>query len=141
MITKGIIEKIEWTNFSDSTSKAYLVTVRLPFLNTTQEAIVCTLPKCNFIPEIGDIVFVTFEDYDINKPVTISCLFKESGNTSNIELDLNSLNVNGLTKLSNMTSVGDVDYEQIKYLIGLKQNLQATIDDFENRIKKLEDNN
>lgn len=132
MVTKGIIEKV---------NTPYEVKVNIPFLNTVQNAIICTLPQCNFIPNVGDIVIVSFEDYDINKPIIIGCLFKESGNLSLIDLDVQSLTTKSITKLSDMTSIGDITYDELKYLKGLQQNIQSSLKNIEDRLDKLEGNN
>ena len=135
MVTKGIVTKVNWIG-----NKAFSADVNIPFLNTIQESFICTLPNCNFIPQENDVVFVTFEDYDINKPVIIGCLFKESGNTSSIDLDVQNLIVKSICKLSEMTSIGDINYEQIKYLKGLEQNIQSSFKNIEDRLDKLEGN-
>ena len=141
MVTKAIIKNINWTTSSNGTQQAYSVELSIPFLNTVQDGIICTLPKCNFYPTIGDIVFVTFENYDINKPIIIGCLFKETGNTSSTSIETESLIVNGLCELSKDTTIGDVTYNELKYLEGLQQNLQQSLNNIEDRLKALEDNN
>lgn len=140
MITKGIIVSVDWTN-SNGIQQGFTVKVNIPFLNTIQDAIICTLPQCNFIPVVGDVVIVSFEDYDVNKPVIIGCLFKESGNVSLIDLNVQCLTTNSITKLSNTTTIGDITYDELKNLKGLQQNLQSTIKNIEDRLNKLEGNN
>lgn len=130
MVTKAIIEGI----ISD-----YEVTVSIPLLETTSsEALICTLPQGRFIPKIGDVVFVAFEDYDIGRPVVIGCLFKESGNISEESLNLADLNVSSTTKLSKQTTIGEVKYTELQCLKGLTDNLQYTIDNLTSRIERLE---
>jgi len=142
MVTKAIIESIE---------DIYSVKVRIPILdsgaeytdattyNNLSEAVICTLPRASFIPEVGDIVFVAFEDNDKGKPIIIGCLFKESGNTSQINITANNLIIDGKTTLNNDFKVGDIDYNQIKYLEGLRQNVQTTFENIDERLKKLEE--
>lgn len=141
MVTKAIIKDINWTTATDGTQQAYSVELNIPFLNTVQDGIICTLPKCNFYPTIGDVVFVTFENYDINKPIIIGCLFKETGNTSNISIETESLIVNGSCKLNKDIDIAGITYNELKYLEGLQQNLQQSLNDIEERLKALEDNN
>lgn len=144
MVTKAIIENID---------NAYSVKVRIPLFDSTQDfldstsaydlsdAIICTLPRTNYIPEVGDIVLVAFEDNDKGKPVIIGCLFKESGNTSQIDSELNSLKVNATTTLSEQTYIGKISYKELQYLQGLEGNIQMMIDSLDTRLKKLEGNN
>ena len=123
MITKAIIENI---------NSPYEVVVRIPLFNSVStfsqstksvnlnSAIICTMPQCNFIPQVGDIVFVAFEDNDIGKPVVIGCLFKQKGNTSEIDLTANNLTVNNTTKLGEQTYIGDLtpeDFKKLKLMI------------------------
>ena len=143
MVTKAIIESIE---------SKYLVKVRIPLLDSGPEfsdatdydslsdAIICTLPRTSYIPEIGDIVFVTFEDNDKGKPIIIGCLFKESGNDSQIDIEVNNLVVKSKTQLSSSINIGSISYDELKYLEGLKQNIQATFSNIEDRLKELEGN-
>ena len=64
------------------------------------------------------------------------CLFKESGNTSQINITANNLTIDGKTTLNNDFKVGNIDYNQIKYLEGLRQNVQATFEIIDERLKK-----
>ena len=144
MVTKAIIESINDT---------YSVKVRIPLLDSVgdysdatpsaelSDAIVCTLPRTSYIPEIGDIVIVTFEDNDLGKPIIIGCLFKDSGNLSQINSELNSLKVVANTTLSKDVNIGDISYKELQYLSGLKQNLQGTINNILSRLDNLEGNN
>ena len=143
MITKAIIESVD---------DPYYVKVRIPALDSgsdymdstsysdLSEAIICTLPNANYLPAVGDIVLVAFEDNDLGKPIIIGCLFKESGNISEIDLTLNNLTVNSTSQLGTNTYIGNISYEQLKYLDGLRQNIQATFQNIEDRLDKLEGN-
>lgn len=136
MVTKAIIEDID---------DIYSVKVRIPMYDSTPEftdstktddlssAIICTLPQTSYVPAVGDIVLVAFEDNDKGKPVIIGCLFKESGNLSGVDIKANNLKVSG-----NFT-IGNISYDQLKYLEGLEQNIQNTLDNLEDRISKLEE--
>ena len=131
MITKAIVQGIE----SD-----YKVKVRIPLFDSTSnfkqavstdnlsEAIICTLPKCTFTPTIGDIVIVGFEDFDIGKPIILGCLFKETSNLSNMDLNVQCLTANSTVKLSEDTTIGDITYKDLKELVELKNNFQSILD-------------
>lgn len=140
MITKAIIEKV----ISD-----YEVKVRIPLLDSTtafkqsvdidglSSATICISPKSRFIPAVGDIVFVAFEDNDAGKPVIIGCLQKETGNISSLDLNVESLNASSSINLSNNTTIGDLSYEKINSLFDIKDQ---EIDDLKKRdIVKLYD--
>ena len=141
MVTKAIIESIQ---------SPYEVTVRIPLFNSgsnfsqgsqvLNEAIVCVPPNCSFTPQIGDIVLVAFEDFDAGKPVIIGCLFKESGNSSTLNINASSLNVDGTTTLSEQSKIGDIGYSELKQLSGLGQNVQNSINNIEGEIQTLETN-
>lgn len=143
MVTKAIVESIE---------DIYSIKVRIPILdsgaeytdgttyNNLSEAVVCTLPRASFVPEIGDIVFVAFEDNDKGKPIIIGCLFKENGNTSQINIIANDLTTTGKTTLSDSITIGDISYSELKYLEGLRQNIQSTFENIDERLKRLEGN-
>lgn len=143
MITKGIIEDI---------ISQYEVVVRIPILDSISEyseathshnlstAFMCIPPRLRFVPQIGDVVIIGFEDNDRGKPIIIGCLFKESGNLSQSDLELRNLEVSSSAKLSKQTTIGDVNYEQIKYLQGLGENVQLALNDIYDRLKKLEEN-
>ena len=143
MITKGIIEEIV---------SQYEIIVRIPILDSVSEfsestsnanlstAIVCVQPKFKFIPEVGDIVILGFEDNDKGKPIILGCLFKESGNTSQVNTEVQDLVVNGTAKLNKQTIIGDVTYSQLEYLLGLNENINAALTDLDKRLRVLEEN-
>lgn len=118
MVTKAII---------DSIINEYTVKVRIPFINknnnNTSDAIICTLPQCQFLPVVGDVVLVAFEDYQISKPIIIGCLFKESGNTSLINITTQALTVESKAILSKDTTIGDITYDDLKELIAFKNSM------------------
>lgn len=143
MVTKAIIESVE---------DIYSVKVRMPTLdsipeyagatsvNELSDAIICTLPRSSYIPEVGDIVIVAFEDNDLGKPIILGCLFKETNNISQVNLEVNDLKVTSHVSLSKDIDIGDISYNELKYLIGLKQNIQSTIDNILERLNKIEEN-
>lgn len=141
MVTKAIIEEV---------INNYQVKVRIPTLDSTENfststskvelstAIVCVQPRSTFVPEVGDIVIVSFEDNDKGKPIIIGCLFKESDNLSQVDLTARNLTVNEGTLLSKNTQIGDIDYNQLKYLQGLQEPVQQALNNIVERLNKLE---
>lgn len=130
MITKGIVqEKID----------EYTIRVRLPIYDGTEKsqqgtpnsslslATICSLPNSSSFVEVGDIVFVAFEDDDMGKPVIIGHLFKEAVTNTKINLELNSLTTNSNTKLYKDTWIGNVNPIEISYLEGVNSPIQAQL--------------
>ena len=119
MITKAIIEKV----ISD-----YEVKVRIPLLDSTtafkqsvdidglSSATICISPKSRFIPAVGDVVFVAFEDNNFGKPVVIGYLYRENIGNSKPDMVINSLSVDLSAHLTEDTTIGDVTSEDIKHL-------------------------
>lgn len=130
MITKAIIESVE---------SPYSVTVRIPIFDAVNEfnqatsseylstATICILPNMQFNPEVGDVVFVTFEDNDPSKPVIIGCLAKESGNLSSCNLEVESLDANSTVNIGKQVNIGDISYKELQYLQGLTMNVNEAL--------------
>ena len=134
MITKGIVEEL----------KGYQAKVRLPIYDglantknaTSNEnlsyATVCVTTNLNNSLNVGDIVYVSFEDNDKGKPVILGQLYKEEMNTL-ADIKLNSANINQLTvnknaSLPQNTSIGSISSKEIAALSGIKDNIQNQID-------------
>lgn len=134
MITKGIVEEL----------KGYQAKVRLPIYDglantknaTSNEnlsyATVCVTTNLNNSLNVGDIVYVSFEDNDKGKPVILGQLYKEEMNTL-ADIKLNSANINQLTvnknaSLPQNTSIGSISFKEIAALSGIKDNIQNQID-------------
>lgn len=116
------------------------VKVRIPRVNKVDGAVgatpyaelavgvMCSPP--GYAPRLkrGDTVLVAYEDDDEGSPVVLGLLFNpKSTTTADINIDSATFNVN--TELPEETSIGDVTKENIKNLIGLKNNAQKQLDD------------
>lgn len=135
MVTKGIVQKI---------LDNYNIRVRLPILDGIENskygvlnkdlsvATISCLPNTSNLVSEGDIVFVAFEDNDLSKPVIIGHLYKESLSNTKLNLELNSLITNSITKLNEQTWIGEVRPHEISYLHGLKAPIQQQIDNIMN---------
>lgn len=142
MITKGIIQEI---------IDPYNIKLRLPTLDGADyssegisdeylsTAIVCLPPKIKYNFEVGDVVIVGFEDDDLGKPIIIGCLFKQDGNTSNIDIQAQSLYSTNTT-LGKNTYIGNVKPDEIKALEGITGNIQAQINYILELIQSLKNN-
>ena len=142
MVTKAIVE--------DATNK-YEIKVRIPIYDrasiasrkvTTEDlpvATVCTLPNSGLNLQKGDIVFVSFEDGDIGRPVIIGCLFKEKMNNTGASIFANSIEIDGGAKMPKQTSIGEVTAEELSWLRGVSDSIQGQINDLYENISVIED--
>ena len=140
MVTKGIVEDI---------TNPYKVKVRLPVYDAVEGsrdataikdlsyATICTLPNTANNVEKGDVVFVSFEDNDLSKPVIIGHLFRDTELSTRNDLDIRMLITNSTTKLYKETYIGDVKPSELQMLIGLKANIQLQIDNLQEQINRL----
>ena len=143
MIYKGIVEEI---------IDPFSIKVRIPLLHRLKSspqgindtslpiASICTLSKCH--PNLckGDIVIIGFDNDDLSKPIILGHLYKESFDSNSESIELTDLKVTSNTQLSSNTSIGDITSEELKQLIGVRDNLQKQLDLLLVRIEKLESN-
>ena len=128
MITKAIVERLP-----ENGSAKFLI--RIPIFdgfegskedtdyNSLTEATLCCLPGVSNPVNVGDIVYVGFEDNNIARPVILGHLYLgDSPNASktSIGLNLNSLTVSdqkysesGSAKLPVGTSIGNLSYDDL----------------------------
>ena len=137
MITKGIVEEIfanqvkvripTFDEISDSNSSTHYEDLSV--------ATICTLPNCSPNLQVGDVVFVSFEDNSRLNPVILGFLYNNS--SSNCDISLNSLDVGISAVLSDDTSIGDVSSSNIKSLTNLHDNVQNCINRASDNISAL----
>ena len=116
MITRGIIERIE----EDSDVLRYQV--RLPLFNGSSSApgstpseellwaVYSSVAGLTGTVNVGDSVFVGFEDNDLSKPLILGSL---TSTPTYVAFTGQSLNVIGNTKLSEFTQIGDITYDML----------------------------
>lgn len=131
MVTKGIVEKV---------LSKYYARVRIPIYDGVEDsqgstnnvnlssAIVCSLPNSIVTLAKDDIVYVTFEDDDIGKPIIIGWLQKGTGNNSEVGLTLSTLTTKSTTFLDKQTYIGNIAPREIQQLENVKDNIQGQID-------------
>lgn len=141
MVTKAIVE--------DASDK-YLVKVRIPFYDRASvaprkvldadlpSATVCSLPNSGLNLRKGDIVFVSFEDDDIGRPVIVGCLYTDKINNTRASILANSIDVDTDAKLPKSTSIGDVSGEELQRIKGVSDNIQGQIDTLQTEIGTLQ---
>ena len=138
MVTKAIIEKV----ISD-----YEVKVRIPIFESAVDlssqsdtallntAIICTMPRCTFVPKVGDVVIVTFEDHDPGKPIILGCLQRSNvTDMSDLIIDLSSDNSLSSVVLSQATSIGDIKPNELEALKNIDTNIQSQINSLQNTL-------
>lgn len=108
-------------------------------------ATICTPPNMVYNPQVGDVVFVGFEDYDMGKPVVIGYLLTDiekadaEGNESSAPaFNPLSLNVSQSAVMPYNTNIGSVRPEEIKTLENASANIQDQIDALVSRVEALE---
>lgn len=142
MITKAIVEEL---------INPYQVRVRVPRLDGVLEspvhtakedltiATICTLPNCYLNVQVGDIVFVAYEDNTERKLVILGHLSREaSQSTTASDVLFNRLEVRDEFRCTDKCTIGeDITYTELKTLSGVKDNLQKQIDLLEQKIEQL----
>ena len=131
MITKAIVEavltphqvKIRIPLFDRSNDES--LSTKLEYLHT---ATICTLPQCYLNVQVGDVVFVGFEDNKLYKPVILGHLSREADNPTYMNVTFNNLVANGAVSLPPNTTIGDVSAEELANLHGVRNDIQAQID-------------
>ena len=128
MITKAIVEQI----IDDNSVK-----IRIPILDkvsssslgteisSCQIAHECTIPNFRYNFNVGDIVFIDFEENNIDSPVIIGYLYGvdnsyPSGEASSISIENSSV-------LPEQTKIGNIEPSEIKCLENTKSNIQQDI--------------
>ena len=133
MITKATVEQV---------LNKHTVKVRIPILDKVinsstgtpienyQIATECVLPNFSYNFTAGDIVFVDFEENNMDSPVIIGYLT----NTSNQRPDGKTLSVSveSESTLPADTNIGAVKKEEIECLKGISANIQNSIDSANN---------
>lgn len=142
MITKGIVEDIV---------DKYQARVRLPIFdkvdgakNATKDedlsiGTVCCLPNSSYQVNVGDVVFVGFEDNDISKPIILGQLYRDVDSNTLMTLILGTLETKTSTVLSENTTIGDVSANEIKCLSGIKTNIQQQLNSIIEDISKIKE--
>lgn len=131
MITKAIVEEIV---------TPYKVRIRIPLLDQITSAAgktnledlntatICSLPNCYINVQVGDVVFVAFEDNTLYKAVILGHLSREAMTNTYADVTFGRLLVNSGATLPDATQIGEVTSSEIAHLTGLRDNIQRQID-------------
>lgn len=125
MITRGIVENIS----EDDGIKRYLV--RLPIFNGSstspgatpseelQWAICADTVGVSGTINVGDSVFVGFENNDMSMPLILGSLI---GNDDFVSFSGKSLNIDGSARLPKNTNIGDISYNTLSGVVRYWRN-------------------
>ena len=146
MLTKGLILNIDYND--------HYCNVRIPLFETagnlqivSVKATICTTPGIYNGYKEGDIVFVAFEDNELNEPVIIGKLYTDANTEKNASsaISCNTLYAKNLTlplttkiesdnTLKNLIDGGGMSYPDIGAIIDQLQALSAKVAELEERL-------
>lgn len=139
MLTKGYIQAV---------LSPHSVRVRLPIFNKVENvqgatpveelstAPICTLPHFIQNPQIGDIVFVDFEEDQYSHPVVLGYLSIENNKPNFVSATLEDLTALGKTRLGTDTNIGEIDYKNIATLKGMEKLITEEFNSVRQDIKR-----
>lgn len=139
MVTKAIIENVQ----------SNLATVRIPTLNKSYNAIgasntsdldtapICSLPGISPRYQVGDIVFITFEDDNLGNPIIIGKLLS-SNSDSVSDITTQSLEVSVDAILPKSTQIDEIKPEEIAKLKNISSNIEREISHLKAKIEEQE---
>lgn len=139
MLTKGYIQTI---------LSPHSVRVRLPILNKVENvqgatpleelatAPICTLPHFIQNPQVGDIVFVDFEEDQYSQPVVLGYLSIENNRPNFVSATLEDLTALGKTRLGINTNIGEIEYKNIATLKGMEKLITEEFNSVRQDIKR-----
>lgn len=137
MITRAIVEYV---------LSPYEVKVKIPIFDGAEvktdkkdltTATICSLPNCCMNVQVGDIVFIGFEDNTYHKAVILGHLSRELMQSTYSDVSFGRLDCFSCANLPYDTKIGEVSSKDISCLKGLKGNVQSQLDILEAQVKLL----
>jgi hypothetical protein len=89
--------------------------------------------------KVGDVVFVTFEDDNPDKPVIVGLLYSDKCKTTLPDIVTTSLEVITNAKLPQDTQIGEITSTQVSYLKNISSDVQTQFNNLDKRTNDLED--
>ena len=145
MIMQAIVEKINTDgtcyinipNYSKSSSLN-----KNAITNTGYIARFCTLANCAPDVHIGDRVYVGFLNNNSGEPIILGHMYFQNPDdsaktTSAYNAMFSDLEVNSTTTLPASTTIGNISSTEIKYLEGLRANIQKQLDILSEKINSI----
>ena len=130
-MVKAFIESIE--------DNGYSYKIRIPIYHRIENtpgavpkdqlpiAPVCTMPGVSPSYQVGDIVWVDFENDELGTPVIIGLLYSKKNSESTIDIKCSSISVDSDASLPDSTKIGNTK-NSLNSLPQIKQNI-SEIDD------------
>lgn len=117
MVTKAIIKRLP--TLDDNHFQVYVPFLRKANADESDALLTATL---SYIPgiqntlQVGDVVFVTFEDNNEDKPVILGSLFtgREDQGSITTTITVKSLDVTEVNKIPENTKIGDINIQEIQ---------------------------
>lgn len=140
MITKAIVEEIV---------SPYQVKIRIPLLDGAPDshmatktdnlnvATICSLPNCYSNLQVGDVVFVGFEDNTYYKAVVLGHLSREAMTETYADVTFNHLVARGSAVLPKDIRIGNLNYSDLEALSGITENIQKQINSLKEDISAI----
>lgn len=140
MITKAIVEEIV---------SPYQVKVRVPTLDRNSSsplstnsdnlnvATICSLPHCYINVQVGDVVFIAFEDNTYYRAVILGHLSREAMTNSYADVTFGNLTALASAQLPKDTYIGEVTSKDINCLVGVTANIQKQLDSLKEQINQI----
>jgi hypothetical protein len=138
LITKALIE-VKITDDSYKVRIPILDKVQKSSLNTDtlQTAFVCKQLSGNSNFNVGDIVYVDFEDNSMLNPVILGGLYYKKNKDDYIQnINFNSLEIKNSAKFSKETVIGNIYYNNILNLKNTSSNIQNQLDNLTDVLNK-----
>ena len=140
MITRAVVVSLE---------DPYHVKVRVPLLDRSetsnvynskdnlQVATICTLTQYDPNIQVGDVVFIMFEDRDLSHPVIVGYLYRSNKTQTYADEILGNLQIVTTAKLPFDTTIGSISYDNLKCLQGCTLPIRSELDNLQNQINEL----
>lgn len=140
MITRAIVEEIV---------SPYQVKIRIPLFDRAESspmsrkkedlniATICSLPNCYVNIQVGDVVFVGFEDNTYYKAVVLGHLSREAMTETYADVTFGNLVSRATALLPQETTIGNVTPLEISRLSGVSENIQSQIDSLKQDIQAI----
>ena len=140
MITRAIVEEL---------INAHQVKVRIPIFDASKDAslntdpaslcvaTICTLPNFLINVQVGDVLFVGFEDNTTYKAVVLGYLSRNNQSDTLTDIEVKDLFCEGRCSLSSNTSIGEISPSELAQLKGVRDNLQNQIDLLSEKLENL----
>lgn len=141
MMTRAIVEEV-LTPFEVRVRIPSLDRVKGDSLCTRTEdlniATICTLPNCYLNVQVGDIVFIVFEDNTERKAVIIGHLSRELMSNTLSDLHVGDLIIDGILQTSKNSRIGDISYSEMQHLSGIDTNIAQELKRLTTQIENIQ---